>query len=174
MNREQYENKLRASGCELLGSGLYSNVFAVPKSNKVIKVAEMDRWPEYILWATQNGYAGTFAPKVESLKFRDGYYIAVMERLVCSISDIRREFGYRSQAFHVRLYSEMEDWRYEVTKTAPCELLAFWRALRAEGLANDTHDGNVMVRHDGQLVITDPASGLSSGTKFRIKSGNCL
>jgi hypothetical protein len=94
MTRLAYENKLRARGYQLLGKGLYSNVFAAPKSDKVIKVADMDEWPRYILWATKNGYAGNFAPKVYSLKFHDGYYVATMERLVATIQDIRNEEKY--------------------------------------------------------------------------------
>jgi hypothetical protein len=76
LHRNQYENKLRSLGCQKIGSGLYSNVFSVPNKDLVVKVAELDPWPDYILWAAQNGHMGKFAPKVYSLKFHSGFYVA--------------------------------------------------------------------------------------------------
>jgi predicted unusual protein kinase regulating ubiquinone biosynthesis (AarF/ABC1/UbiB family) len=48
---------------------------------------------------------------------------------------------------------------------------AFIQELRDAKLSGDIHDGNAMIRKDGQLVITDPISGVYSSSKYRIKSG---
>jgi hypothetical protein len=168
MKKCEYENKLRARGYQLIGSGLYSNVFAAPNSDKVIKVGDYDEWPSYIQWATQKGYAGTFAPKVFSLKFHDCYYVALMERLVCTISQLYGS-GSLEQS---RLYSSVicnHDF-----SDAATDFIAFFQDMRKAGHHGDLHNGNVMVRHDGQVVVTDPVAGGFSSEKFRIKSGACV
>jgi len=165
MPRIQYENSLRARGFEVIGKGLYANVFAKPNSDKVVKVAAWDNWPTYIKWATKNGYAGKFAPKVENLKFYDDFYVATMERLVGTINDFLD--GY---SVHHGLYREITLWHHDETSEAT-ELLEFVAKLRAENLTGDWHPGNVMVRKDGQIVVTDPSSARFKGRRFRIKRG---
>lgn len=173
MQKIEYENKLRARGYQLIGSGLYSNVFATPKADKVVKVGDMDEWPAYILWATKSGYAGTFAPKVFSLKFHDNYYVALMERLVCTIAHIG---GYGDQTARnseqVQLYTTVIGNRD--TSNEAIDFVAFVQDMRKAGHHGDLHDQNVMVRHDGQVVVTDPVSGSFSSSRFRIKSGACI
>jgi hypothetical protein len=53
-------------GYTLIGAGHYSSVYAHPENKDIcVKVCmELDGWPEYIRWATQNGYAGVYAPLV--------------------------------------------------------------------------------------------------------------
>jgi hypothetical protein len=169
MDREQYENKLAALGATKVGGGLFANVFAIPGTDKVIKVARYDNWPTYIKWATQNGHAGKFAPKVYSLKFYDDFYVAVMERLVATIGQIKDSAGASSQ--QVADYRNTVSWNGEDKSKAPAELMAYLQALRDAHLADDLHDGNVMVRHDGQVVFTDPSSDQLQSNRFRIKSG---
>ncbi len=167
MQQIEYENKLRSLGCELLGKGLYSNVFSIPNTDKVIKVGGMDKWPTYIKWATENGHAGKFAPKVYSLKFHDEFYVAIMERLVCTVGELR-DAEYHSNNPQVRIFLTMS---YE-----SCEAIDFHiyiMELQHRRWSGDLHEGNVMVRHDGQMVITDPVCGYGS-SRFRIKSGVCL
>lgn len=174
MQRDEYENKLRALGCEMIGNGYFSNVFNIPQQpDKVIKVGPADdQWPLYARWATENGHSGKFAPMIHSLKFYDGFYAAIMERLVCTVGDIRNNNCYRGGKG-----TELQAIFNEVTgreeKTEACDLAAYVNELRALGHSNDFHDGNVMVRKDGQLVITDPFSFGTSG-RFRIKLGACL
>jgi len=172
MQMSKYLNKLRALGCEKIGSGLYSNVFAVPNTDKVIKVASGDRWPDYIHWATSNGYAGKFAPKVFSLKFyedsdlRGGiFYVAVMERLVDTINGMKSENMFHNE--QVSLLYGLTSWDNSTCEAT--DFVAFYNELRSAGLKNDLHGANVMVRKDGQLVITDPVSGEGS-SRFRIKN----
>jgi len=173
MQRDQYENMLRHLGCQQIGSGLYSNVFAFRGSDKVIKVADYDRWPEYILWSIKNGHAGKYAPKVFSLKFKEDFYVAVMERLVCTIGDILRDSDQR-----VAFCPQYTVWRQAAAYQVPDDneieaddFQAYIYCLKASGLKNDLHEGNIMIRHDGQPVITDPCSGIFSSSKYRIKNG---
>src|SRR6266481_3438641 len=166
MQQVQYENKLRAKGFNSIGRGLYANVFAKDNSDKVVKVARLDNWPSYIKWATNHGYAGTFAPKVESLKFYDGFYVAVMERLVGTLNEFK---GVTS--IHHQLYSEITAWRNNDTTSDATDLMEFATKLKLAGLAGDWHYGNVMVRKDGQIVVTDPTSKSFKENRFRIKYG---
>jgi hypothetical protein len=162
LQKDEYENKLRVRGCELLGSGLYSNVFSVPgKPDRAIKVAYMDVWPEYIKWATENGHAGGFAPKVYSLKFYDDYYVAVMERLVCTIGNIRYDF----KPAQVRIFETL----HNADKCEAVDLVEYVRTLAQNRLSDDLHNGNVMLRSDGSMVVTDPSSGTFRSDRFRIK-----
>jgi hypothetical protein len=164
MQRSEYENKLRALNFEPVGKGIYANVFAIPNTDKVIKVAREDAWPDYIKWSTENGYAGKFAPKVYSLKFYDGWYVAIMERLVATIKEFHgASEQYQQYSDHIQPYHLDED--------GPEDLLSFVKNLRDAGLAGDMHPGNVMVRKDGQIVVTDPTSRMFSSEPFRIKNG---
>ncbi len=174
----EYENKLAGLGCQVIGNGLYANVFSVPhRSDLAIKVAGCDPWPDYIRWATKAGYAGKFAPKVYSLKFHSDYYVAIMERLVCTVREIRftDKGDYRDiRTDQLTLYNQFSGYgRGEKDETAAPDFIAYVAQLRHHQFYGDMHDGNVMVRHDGQLVITDPVSGGSS-EYFRIKKGVCL
>ncbi len=165
MQQVQYENKLRAKGFNSIGKGLYANVFAKDNSDKVVKVASLDNWPSYIKWATKHGYAGKFAPKVESLKFYDGFYVAVMERLVGTLNEFAG-----STSIHFQLYKEITAWRDSGTSDAT-DLMEFANKLKQAGLDGDWHFGNVMVRKDGQIVVTDPTSRPFMNNRFRIKHG---
>ncbi|SRR5258706_488059 len=167
MQRIQYENKLCAKGYNSIGKGLYANVFAKPNSDHVVKVAGFDNWPTYIKWATKNGYAGKFAPKVKSLKFYDNFYVASMERLVGTLNEFES-----FSSIHHALYWDItrRHWNDE-TPSEATDLIAFVSELKYAGLANDWHKGNVMVRKDGQIVVTDPLSSRFKGERFRIKYG---
>jgi hypothetical protein len=145
------------------------SVFSVPNKDLVVKVAELDPWPDYILWAAQNGHMGKFAPKVYSLKFHSGFYVAVMERLVCTV----RQMKYADSGEYLDIHPDQVQIYNNLQYPEDCEakdLAAYVRQLRDIRLSGDLHDGNVMVRSDGQLVITDPCSGNNSSKRFRIKN----
>jgi len=175
----EYENKLASLGCREIGSGLYSNVFSVPnRTDIVIKVADLDPWPSYIKWATENGHAGKLAPKVYSLKFHSagfGYYVAIMERLVCTINEMKFGVdGRRGNPVQVKDYEALAgDWRNEQSDCEAVDLVAYYQLLKLNRFSGDIHDRNVMVRHDGQIVVTDPVSGAFNSQTFRIKNGVC-
>lgn len=167
MRKIEYENKLRELGFPQIGSGIFSNVFAFPNNpDKAIKVGkDDDAWPSYIKWATEKGYAGKFAPKVDSLKFRDGFYVAIMERLIATMREIVYEGG--DNSYQNRLYQSEIISRGGKAK----DLIEFVTDLRDAGLTGDLHPGNVMVRKDGQIVVTDPVAYDNRPKPFRIKSG---
>lgn len=147
-----------------LGSGLYSSVYSAPKSDRVIKVCRgpHDSWPDYVIWATKNGYAGTLAPKIYSMHFIENGYVATMERL--NPIDTNNDLGIKAD----------QDWhdycRQRRTNTVSknnAGLHDFITKIRevfsgshgscaVNGL--DLHPANVMVRNDGSLVITDPVT----------------
>lgn len=168
--KHDYISALEEHGFARLGGGLYSTVLAKPGSDRCIKVGSGDRWPDYVEWAATNGYMGTFAPKVYAFKQHDSFYVAVMERLVCTVA----EAGQRAETHHfwrqakaiVRPYFDYDD----MLEAGPW--LSFLSAIKAAGLADDVHDHNWMLRRDGQLVLIDPISSYPDGpSSLRIKNG---
>jgi hypothetical protein len=169
MNQREYQARLAELGCLQIGSGLYSKVYSIPNAfDKVIKVGELDEWPSYIQWATNNGHAGKFAPKVYSLKFHDEFYVAIMERLICTMSELKYEHGARTA--QARVFNNI----FNRGQCEATDIVEYVAELRRNNLSGDLHSGNWMLRQDGQLVITDPVSGGFSSARFRIKAGACL
>jgi hypothetical protein len=174
-DQEKYENKLRHLGYQRLGSGLYSNVFAKPHSDKAVKVGSIDSWPDYAKWLIEKGYSGTFGPKIYSLKFYEDFYVASMERLVDTVGGMQADYDHISNPPNDlwQMFRALRKW---LGSYSPDELpqnpdfQAFMRELDEEGLAGDLHAGNVMIRKDGSLVVTDP-SARHSHSRFRIKNG---
>ena len=175
---EQYENKLRHLGYEKLGGGLYSNVYAKPNSDRVVKIGRADCWPDYACWLIENGYSGTFGPKIYSLKFHGDFYVASMERLVDTISSIESHYGFsRCQLAKNdlwQLYQAVRNWLGDYNgddlPQVP-DFKEFIEKLDLAGLTGDLYGGNVMIRKDGSLVVTDPSARYSD-SRFRIKNGN--
>lgn len=165
---------LERRGFERLGSGVYSRVYAKPGSSRVIKVStEMDGWLQYICWAGERGYLGRQAPMVHSLKVIQGrgggvFYVAVMERLACTIRRAHRV----NYAAALREHGAVI--RGERTLREDCEIREHspeWADFVADfkdhffGWQKDCHDENFMARFDGSLVLTDPiADPDSAGT----------
>ncbi len=179
MHQYNYKARLMARGFRKIGGGLYSDVLAKDGSDRCIKVAHGDRWPDYIDWADRNGYLGTFAPKVYSFKQHLLFYVAVMERLVCDFRDIEHYNGHKItsdvQVFFKEARAAMGfinyDYQTENIDTA-APFISFCTTLRANKLADDCHEGNFMVRKDGQVVLIDPLSAYSKQpSKLRIKNG---
>lgn len=168
MHKSEYVSKLQALNFPEIGKGLYANVFAIPNTDKVMKVASIDAWPVYIKWASENGHMGKFAPKVDSLKFFNGFYVAVMERLAGTMHDFER-----FSTGHYKAYREAVAHRWDRPKR-PSRLGNYIQKLRDAGLAGDLHPGNVMVRKNGQIVVTDPVSREIDFDPFKIKSGKTL
>lgn len=171
--KEKYREWLVKRGFECLGKGVYSYVYAKPGSDRCIKVATIyDAWPAYVLWAMKKRYSGTFAPKVYSLKYHNGFYVAVMERLVCTLHDVTQDSPsgiYRNPVYfnHARDLTRLGEHKYPEKAE---KWIKFAKQADAENLLNDLHQGNFMIRKDGQLVLTDPSSR-PSNAKPVIKAG---
>lgn len=190
---DMMHDKLKALGYDVLGSGCYSKVYAHPSEpDFVIKVSSRaDDWPAFVKWGEDNGYAGTFTPKVVAMKvFKSGLYIAKMERLDC-------EVGEKAGTDLYNRYKQMKNLARHGFDDKDCPLeraaLEAQRALieahqpgtlgfcdafhtRWGGIATDLHDGNWMVRSGNQIVMTDPITNggdevRAEGTgNFRVKS----
>src|SRR5688572_8016831 len=83
-----YGARLLKRGYERLGAGCFSTVYAKPGSDRVLKVTSVpDNWIDYIMWASENGWAGKYAPRVYSYKRypvptdREFFSVAVVERM---------------------------------------------------------------------------------------------
>ena len=164
---------LEKRGYVKLGGGMYSVVYAL-NADFAIKVGHTDNWPNYIEWATQAGFAGTFAPKVYSLKFHRGFYVAIMERLACTMADLRAGNGYHSKDHYEMAYVALREGagrRFEEKVDGFEHLKAFGRLAYEAGFNDDLHDDNVMLRRDGQIVLIDPSSRPSHKARLRIKRG---
>lgn len=178
-NQSAYEYHLRKRGFVKIGGGLYAEVYAKPGSDKCIKVARSsDAWPEYVEWATLEQYAGVYAPKVYSLKFHNGFYVALMERLVCTIADIHASHPTYHYSKHPLsdLVASVQTWSGYGGREVRAEaegLKSFCNAVKTQRLVSDLHDGNIMLRKDGQLVITDPSSSCQT-RRPRIKAGTVI
>lgn len=170
-----YVGALHKRGFSKIGGGLYSTVLAKYSEDYVIKVARLDRWPEYIRWATSQGYAGTFAPKVYGLKYYETFYVATMERLVCTIEETKAAIGRDRNPYH-KAHMAVKHWArdYSMDNVPDYpDLEAFIKACYHAGFGDDLHDGNLMLRKDGQIVLIDPSSN-HSDYRFRIKSGKII
>jgi hypothetical protein len=156
-----YYRHLRNRGYEKLGQGRYSYVVAKPGSDRVIKMGRaVDGWPGYIEWSIIHGYDGTFAPRVYSLRFYAEFYVAVVERLVCTIGDLHRDNAYNNN-YYSKLHSKMQDWSMwgeDHHGSEYADLREFCCKCGQAKFADDMHGGNVMLRKDGHLVVTDPCS----------------
>lgn len=173
MDARSFIDRLQRRGFVMLGAGAFSTVLGKPGYPRVIKVGrgQPEGWIDYIMWADKAGYAGSFAPKVFSLKIHFDYrygpfqwgrelnnswYVAVMERLDCTIAAVtcpgkRRIYRHMASALYGDLPCKtLEDMAPGATK--------FCADLRAAGFEYfDLHDGNFMLRGN-QVVCTDPLS----------------
>lgn len=149
---EQY----RSAGFQRLGGGLYSSVYAKPDADWCIKVSHTnDGCLAYYQFAIQNGWIGTHAPYIYSIKAVNGLYVTIMERLATCVGDlpynsIERRKAHetmRSTEWRRRLYM-IED-HVHSTKTR----------YHSDDIRCDTHEWNWMLRHNDDLVLTDPIAG---------------
>lgn len=161
---EHFIERLYKRGYSTLGAGAFSTVLAKRDSDRVVKVSRKpDPWLDYIVWANKEGFAGTLAPRVYSYRVIKGrfqtFYVAVMERLECTISQCGM-----SKPHAARAHNAMRHWishkddksGLEAEKYAP-GALRFGAAFRLAFQRNhDLHEGNFMLRKDGSLVCTDP------------------
>lgn len=194
MTPHRFIERLQRRGFQLLGAGAFSSVLGKPGSNRVIKVGRSppEGWIDYVMWADAAGYAGSFAPKVYSIKVHEdtfigprqmweqadqSWYVAVMERLDCTLSNDRRETGRDVTRKVMREMSNIINGGFggqpdrAALHTHCPGAEAFADALRASQLSMgwDLHDGNWMLRGDA-IVLTDPISAPSKSGTTRWRS----
>lgn len=178
-----FVHKLKKKGFKVLGSGAYSTVLGKDGSDKCIKVCrriEQDGWLDFIKWSSDNGYAGTFAPKVTSYKWvnartkedgkQSGFGLAVMEKLDTTL----RHLDYTDDHSMIEPLIERA-----VRGSTLASLLADEIAPgigkfvtdfseRFKGRSFDLHGGNIMLRK-GKVVLVDPLPGGEESFSKRVR-----
>jgi hypothetical protein len=149
-------------------------VYGKPGSDRVIKVCTgADDWIEYCYWGAKQGQAGKLAPKVYSYKtFKDGTYIAVMERMeyVAGKHDLSKPLSMFTTLVPYVINSGWNRPRPEAAQLI--NYLVPGSADYLKGLAKlsghlDLHDGNYMFRSDGSICITDPVTSVNKTNNFK-------
>lgn len=170
-----YSKGLRNHGFDHLGGGAYGSVYGKLGKDRVIKVLRRpseDGWFDYVKWANENGYGGSFAPKLFSYKYHkghgkdDGYAVAVMERLASSRENPKHNIMRTMANYAV----DNNPFAKDVLEQAQPGFGKFLEEMRSHfGRASyDLHGGNFMVRGD-QLVLTDPIAGKVDLSRRRLR-----
>lgn len=180
-----FGNFLEKKGFKRLGSGTYSTVYGKDGSDKVLKVCHrLDAWMDYISWAAQKGYCGTYAPRVYSYKYFKGktspFYVAVVERLKeevgCLDNTHPQAFTYNAIKFLSYPPAEaVNDNIKQCLEGLSPGINQFTTDFNAfsKNRAMDFHRGNFMVRKDGSFVATDPIMGHQKDpTMSRLRSNH--
>lgn len=170
---------LRCRGYEHLGHGAFSTVYAKPGSDRVIKVTHRpDHWIDYCLWGEKNGYAGTLSPKVYSYKmFTKGerFSVSVVERMkkTCSRMGRKEDLYILDDLLGKYIHSENTMCGLFLEELSP-GLAAFGLKLKENFGGLDLHGGNIMVRENGTVCVTDPITYMDdeslAGTYTRLKA----
>jgi hypothetical protein len=165
-NPYNFSEGLTRRGFATLGRGTYGKAMGKPGQDRIIKISVYrgDAWPHYIQWAVDNGFAGNCAPAVYSIHTTDNFTVAVIERLksIYEFEDGKER------------YSQLKRGIYGGTIEGPWKV--FFEKLdkfRAEtGAGFDLHDGNFMMRANGEIVATDPVNSIESSkaTTLRYRS----
>jgi hypothetical protein len=174
-NAEGFIKALEKRGFNRLGSGAFSTVLGKDGSDRVIKVIRRpDGWINYIHWAAQIGEAGHFAPKVFSYKKIKGrkkeFGVAIMERLKYTLEETPRDHALKVlPAVLWKAENPMAQKFMEILSPglyAFLEKMSKWNGTLIHNF--DFHDGNLMLRENGELVIVDPVSRGEEGfTRLR-------
>ena len=180
---------------KFLNSGAFAEVVAHPKSDECYKisrlpVSEKDAYLEF-LNLIRKKRNNPFLPKIKSLTFfehretKQKWYVVRMEKLrPLSFSRPRGEVESKTMvspmARIVRKIMEdsnrktLEDFEAFLSamnlKSGPGkQLLEAVQVVKTGfGMADpDLHDGNMMLRKNGELVITDPIANLKPKSKWR-------
>lgn len=156
----------------MIGDGAFATAYSVGK-DEIIKIFERDRGYLYYLKAlakmkTQNSFAPVINSVLQVKKGRKSVYMVSMERL--KPGQRLKIDSKRSGMFYdfINFVDSVADSEYNtipdelVRATLPDELNDVLKIvirgtkLSTIELANDLHAGNVMIRANGEFVITDP------------------
>lgn len=176
-----YIGWLQKKGWKHLGSGAYSSVYGKDGQDRVIKISRtLDNWIDYVQWAVKNGYAGNLAPRVFSWKRFKGeqspwgtndWSVAVVERMDQTVRDndyksdraLVMQLTYPARRGNLMAQLYMEELMPGSVK--------FFKELADNGFSGDVGGGNVMLRKDGTLCVTDPTCGDIRTTVKRLRTG---
>ena len=144
-----FTSSVKRAGLTLLGEGHFSLVFAHPElEDKCIKlvVRAGDSAPCYLAWARAN--PGPYIPRVHYLVRRNGYCVAVLDKLISLHSDREKKKDF-DRIFHYT-NPDKEAAVYQVYQ----RITKFF-----EGVSRaDLHSDNMMLDDNGGFIITDPVS----------------
>lgn len=137
-----------------IGTGFYSQVYARPQDNFVIKIFREDKgYSTFLQYITQNSN-NPYVPKLKGkiIKLPNDYYVIRLEKLKRMDNDLFKKIEWAANNDHDKpLIQELND-KYP-------GLLEFVRSLRQMSYDNkvmyDLHGGNMMMRGDTP-VVTDP------------------
>lgn len=155
-----------------IGEGAFATAYSVGK-DEIIKVFERDRGYLYYLKAlakmkTQNSFAPVINSVIQVKKGRKSVYMVSMERLK-SVWKLKTH-SKQSTMFYdfLDVVDNVADSEYNkvpkelISAILPDELndvlkiVVRGTKLSTIELTNDLHAGNVMIRTNGEFVITDP------------------
>lgn len=170
-----FAEALEKKGYQRVGSGMYSTVYAKKDSSKVIKVNHReDQWIDYMLWAQKEG--PQFAPKLYSYKLfnkaTEPFTVSVLERMDLTIHRVKDKNSMALPISRLADYAanDNEPSAKVIDMLAP-GLGTFLLKIGKEFKGNlDLHGGNMMVRKDGTIAITDPVVGKRKTTITRWKT----
>ena len=168
LTREEFIDQLTADGYVLIGSGLYSAVYAQHGGTTVIKVGSTIHdpwlnWAESILRSEQDN---PWLPDVKEVSVyrktrkhtKAAFYVAHMERL-CPISydDQNKYYSHLSHIRNTCVYEDVSN--VSVISEMFGDMVKLVKATlnQCDG-RYDFHFGNIMLRGQ-QIVVTDPIAG---------------
>jgi len=177
------DQKLKKKGYQMIGSGAYAEVWAMPKGDHVLKIGrcsphmfEIDAYLSYLKAIPSNTRNPLF-PKVDSIKLYkysryQGFYVVKLERLQSCIDDEESDWIHDVPTPESRKLLKSNGLRsvYDLEhpekvlrkkKTVNRHVHQVCRMLQRlyRDHSEDIHVGNIMIRDVGgakQLVLTDP------------------
>jgi len=165
--RQRVVEFLKDRGWEIIGEGMFAEVFGHPQSNQVIRITTAleddkgivfppDGWLVYAKLCQTKLACNPHALKIFKLKVFDGFYVARLERLEATIEDCDdrdvQEF-FEKVCIALNNPGGVVSWELLVSNPELSDLL---NELRKTQCALDLHNCNAMIREDGTFVVTDP------------------
>lgn len=166
---------------EYLGSGAFGQVYSTTKRNRVVKVGEMDDNHAYLSWIREvvnQNQRNPFLPRVYSVTRINAPYASYFSIELEKLTAVEHS-GYEYRSPYEDIVDYIDNYLHRETtnerslrkfiKTKK-ELKLFHSALDLIKVARekfykmdensecgfDIHTGNIMLRRNSQIVITDP------------------
>lgn len=173
--RDHVKEIVEILGGDRTGSGIYGQAYKIG-DDEIIKVFSDDRAYKYYLDAITKMEDNPYVPQIGYIlqvtdEHRDVWYLVSMERLrhydavpakvrkqFHNFRDFVREFVGDDRDFETTNITDVP--RELVEAAVPDTLLMVMDVIKeghdAKGMGFDLHTGNVMIRSNGDFVITDP------------------